>query len=349
MNTFTSADLMTMKFPPQRFAVEGLLAEGLAMLAGDPKIGKSWFSLQLAQSVSSGEPILGHETNQGDVLYLAYEDGQRRLQSRITKQRLGAAGASRLAFSINAGDINALHGDIRDWHAASDGPRLVIIDTYGRADVPITGRNSEYAHTTAILGPLQALAIELGITIFLVHHTNKAPQEATGSNPFRRILGSQGIAGAADTLMVLSREGPEGHARLEVVARDNPEMTIPMRLNDKRCIWERVDAAPDPWPGESGKRRAILNAITKMGGSGPLGDIRGAVDGDTVTNAVSNTLTKLVGSWLVVRPRQGFYALAHLAGATAPDEVAPELSEVSEDGEPDPPYEFDLDDPPFQF
>ncbi|WP_261763881.1 AAA family ATPase, partial [Pseudonocardia asaccharolytica] len=73
-----------MTFPEPRWAVPGLVCEGVTLLAGPPKVGKSWLSLNLALDIAAGRPALGSiEVEPGPVLYLALEDTPRRLQSRM--------------------------------------------------------------------------------------------------------------------------------------------------------------------------------------------------------------------------------------------------------------------------
>src|SRR5258705_4827436 len=82
-NVFDLGSLVTETFEPINWAVEGMLPEGCILFAGRPKLGKSWFVLQLALAVASGENAFGDfPVNRGDVLYLALEDTRRRLQSR---------------------------------------------------------------------------------------------------------------------------------------------------------------------------------------------------------------------------------------------------------------------------
>ena len=82
----TAAELRLKTFPPLKFIVPGLIVEGLVILAGKPKVRKSWMALDIALAVAAGRFCLGdRKCQQGNVLYLALEDGDRRLQRRITK------------------------------------------------------------------------------------------------------------------------------------------------------------------------------------------------------------------------------------------------------------------------
>ena len=81
----STADLQNQKFNPIKWIVPKYLPEGLTLWVGRPKAGKSWSVLDLAIAVASGGTFIGEKCEIGDALYLALEDGDRRLQSRMTK------------------------------------------------------------------------------------------------------------------------------------------------------------------------------------------------------------------------------------------------------------------------
>src|SRR5690348_15505867 len=83
----SAADLMAKQFDPVNYVVPGLLAEGATLFGGKPKIGKSWMAYDFALAVAGGRPVFGKiPVDQGDVLYLALEDSQRRLKSRMLRK-----------------------------------------------------------------------------------------------------------------------------------------------------------------------------------------------------------------------------------------------------------------------
>ncbi|MEO7681101.1 MAG: AAA family ATPase [Sphingomonas sp.] len=94
---FDSVQLDAIRFPPIRYLVDGYVAEGATLLAGAPKIGKSWMAMNIAYGVATGQPVFGTvPTRQGDVLYIALEDNPRRLQRRQAK--MGAQPSPHLNF-----------------------------------------------------------------------------------------------------------------------------------------------------------------------------------------------------------------------------------------------------------
>lgn len=75
--------LMDMKLPPTRFCVDTLLPQGLCILGGASKIGKSWWVLDLCVRIAKGEPMWDLKTTSGTTLYLCLEDTLRRVQNRL--------------------------------------------------------------------------------------------------------------------------------------------------------------------------------------------------------------------------------------------------------------------------
>ena len=84
---YRADELMAIEFPAPRWAVPGLIAEGVTLLAGPPKVGKSWLLLSTALSIASGSQILGALNGQPPrpVLYLALEDSDRRMKDRCAQ------------------------------------------------------------------------------------------------------------------------------------------------------------------------------------------------------------------------------------------------------------------------
>lgn len=82
-NTIDGETLMTIPLQPINFIIENLLSEGLHILAGSPKVGKSWLALWLSVAVAKGQDVWGNKVKQGDTLYLCFEDSQIRIQNRL--------------------------------------------------------------------------------------------------------------------------------------------------------------------------------------------------------------------------------------------------------------------------
>ena len=184
---YSMPELMETHFPPRPFIIEHLLPAGTYLLAGAPKIGKSFLVLQLAYQVSMGEPFLGFPSRQGTVLYLALEDTYERLQKRLaqmTEQDSPDLVLSVLADTLEDDLLEQLESFLFEYPETV----LVIIDTLQR----IRGRtpdNGSYAADYDTIVKLKEFADHHGIALLLVHHTRKEGAE----DIFHTISGTNGI------------------------------------------------------------------------------------------------------------------------------------------------------------
>src|SRR3984893_14114994 len=119
--TLTSAaDLVARQFTEPKRAVPQTVAEGLTILAGKPKTGKSWAALDFTVAVAGGYSALGNiECQQGDVLLLALEDNDRRLHQRLKAVLQGqtAPAALEIATQWRRADAGGLL-DLQAWLSA---------------------------------------------------------------------------------------------------------------------------------------------------------------------------------------------------------------------------------------
>ena len=83
LQTIDADTLLSTTLPPTRFIIDRLLPQGLHILAGAPKVGKSWLALWLCLQVAQGTSVWDFPTHRGTVLYLCLEDSLTRIQSRL--------------------------------------------------------------------------------------------------------------------------------------------------------------------------------------------------------------------------------------------------------------------------
>lgn len=240
-HTYSAAALQRKTFPPVQWIIPGLVPEGLTIFAGKPKVGKSWLILDGAVSVASARACLGNvEPEQGDVLYCALEDNARRLQDRLTKTLPTFTGKwpEYLTLTNKWERLNQSGvRHIREWAESVSRPRLVILDTLAGVK-PINNRDG-YAADYAALEGLHALANELRIAIVVLHHLRKAESE----DPLDSISGTLGLAGCADTLIVIQRN-TQG-TTLYVRGRDIEEAEHAVEFNKRTCRWTLLGNASD--------------------------------------------------------------------------------------------------------
>ena len=83
LETVSMTALYDTDFEGQEPLIDGLLYRGAYLLAGSPKVGKSFLMAQLAYQVSTGLPLWGYKVRKTGVLYFALEDNYARLQRRL--------------------------------------------------------------------------------------------------------------------------------------------------------------------------------------------------------------------------------------------------------------------------
>lgn len=232
-NTIDGETLMTMPLKPINFIIENLLSEGLHILAGSPKVGKSWLALWLSVAVAKGEDVWGNKVKQGDTLYLCFEDSQIRIQNRLFDI------TDEATDEVNFCTENAMLGgelEERIINFIKDYPNtvLVIIDTLQM--IRNTSRDYNYANDYNELTILKNLADKYGIAILLIHHLRKENDK----DPFNRISGTTGIQGAVDSSFILVEESRGGKvATLSCVGRDIDYREIKLE-RDEDNIWQVV-------------------------------------------------------------------------------------------------------------
>lgn len=203
LSTFTANELQAMEFPPLEFLVEGLITEGLTLLAGKPKMGKSWMALDMAMSVAIGCETLGDRPcRKGTTLYCALEDNPRRLRRRMLHvygDQTNWPMDFHFSTQMKKLDDGGLD-DLEDWIAEHQ-PKLIIIDTLACVR-PTSRSKKEYDADYAALSPLQKLAGEHGIAIIVIHHLRKM----SGDDPLDMVSGTTGLTGAVDNVLVLDRK-----------------------------------------------------------------------------------------------------------------------------------------------
>ena len=226
LKTKTCEEIMTTVYKPIEFAVDGLIAQGLYILAGAPKVGKSWLALDLCLSIAKGEKVLGRTVSQGKTLYLCLEDSYERIQKRLYE--ITDEPTEKLFFAVMAETIgNGLEIQIERFKSEHADLKLVVIDTLQK--VRGSTENS-YGSDYKELSVLKGLADKLRITVLLVHHTRKCKD----NDPFNMISGSAGISGCVDgSLVLIETKRGSRTARLYCVGRDieNHELNLAFESN----------------------------------------------------------------------------------------------------------------------
>ncbi|SDX65743.1 AAA domain-containing protein [Saccharopolyspora shandongensis] len=215
-------------FPPLDYAVDGLVPEGFSILIGPPKAGKSWLALEVLLAVACGGHALGkvHTGPPRRVLYLALEDGDRRMQDRC-RALLDGHPIPELFHYLTRVRPGRLVATMRAFLKRYPDTGLIVVDTLGKVTPPAMPGEGAYQRDYRISGDIKAVADEHpGLTVTALHHDRKAASDDFVDS----VSGTHGLAGAADTILVLARKRQAKDALLKVTGRDVPEAEYAVTL-----------------------------------------------------------------------------------------------------------------------
>ena len=256
LHTVTLDELMDNVFEVKSAVIENLLYTGVYIIAGAPKIGKSFLVAQIAHHVSTGQDLWGYKVHQGTVLYLALEDDESRLQRRMFRM-FGVEGTSSLHFATSAKMIGSgLDEQLEKFVRGHSDTKLIIVDTLQKVREMVSD-NYSYSSDYEVIGKLKQFADRHGVCILIVHHTRKQP----AGDSFEKISGTTGLSGCADGALIMQKEKrTDGKATLEISGRDGFRWRISERRQE-RLIWLLDHAENELWKQPLDP---VLKAVAKI-------------------------------------------------------------------------------------
>ena len=238
----TAAELRVKEFLPLRWAVEELIPEGLTILAGDPKAGKSLMAVDICSAITSGGAAFGKRAcKKGGAIYISLEDPERRVKDRIARQ----CDEWPESFRLVTGGISApILPSLEEMVAIYPDTRCIIIDTLQYIVPPKPVNISEYSHYYSVLGPLHDFALAEHVAIICITHKRK-DSIISGDNPFASILGSAAISGTADAMLMLAKNHAKGKTIdpaipdgfLHVIGREVESDCLQLEFDGERMVW----------------------------------------------------------------------------------------------------------------
>lgn len=301
---FSAADLLDMELPPIKWTIPEILPEGVTILAGRAKIGKSFLAFGLCVAVATGGEALGKiPVGRGDVLLMALEDNKRRLKKRL-KGLIGDAekAPDNLTIAIewprlDDGGVEKLDR----WLLGHPDARLVVIDIL-KSIRPRGGQGRNiYDLDYESLEPLKPLIERHGVAIVVVHHLN----QGQSPDPLTLISGSEGLVGVVDGTLVLRRERGKHDATLHVAGKDvEEEREHALTWDANLTNWTLVGDAQDF--RMSDQRREIRAAMLGLSRPVTTAEVANKVDKDY--QATRYLMVKM--------EEEGLIRLHHTEGAT---------------------------------
>lgn len=298
----SAAALMHKTFAPIRWIVPGYLVEGMTLLAGAPKQGKSWLVLGWLIAVANGDYAMGSILcEQGDALGLMLEDNQRRLQRRLRQMQLHDI-PERLTLltewpTLDDGCIE----EIEHWIESSSNPRLIVIDVFARVKGQKRPKEADYDADYRQGAKLQALASKHGVALVVVHHTRKMEAD----DPFDEVSGTRGLTASADSVLVLKRERGSQKPVLYGRGRDLEELETALQFDKVTGTWSVLG---DAWQvADTIERREIQEVLGRS-----VDPMTPSEIGERLNKSRQNIqkmLAKMLDDGKVDQVRRGHYTL----------------------------------------
>ena len=238
INKYELFEILNKDIPPMEFLVDGLISTpGLTILAGRPKIGKSYLLLNIAVAIAYGHPILNYYPLISDfnVCYLDLESGERRTKTRLNQVLQGADGPrkNKIHMIHRMAPFNEGGKEILEQLLLDDPKiKLIFVDVMQKFFPRGKGSQSDaYSETYKGLGDFQEWLIDNNIAAVALHHLRKANRSFSGyADVYEEFTGTTAITGVSDNLMALYKK--DGEIVLGVKGRDIEDKETVVSFND---------------------------------------------------------------------------------------------------------------------
>ena len=269
LTTINYNTLMQQQYPPLHFQISEILPEGIFILAGAPKIGKSWLVLDMCFSIATGGSLWDYDTTKGGVLYIALEDNNRRLQDRLVrivdKTCELQQNTINLHFATSSkGLFDGLSQQIDEFMAEYPDTRLIAIDTLehirrGGQEAATRHDRGLYSADYNDMQILRAIADKYdGLTLLLIHHTRKLYD----ADPLFTVTGSTGLTGAVDGIWVLDKDKrTENSATLTISNRDTKGYAFKLKLDEDICKWQFISNVQEDEQDDRDRLAGAINGL----------------------------------------------------------------------------------------
>jgi hypothetical protein len=245
------------------------------------------------------------------VLLLALEDGDRRLQDRIRKLIPGESIPPLLHYMTRI-QPGMVVPTIEAWLTTVDHPEpLAILDTLGKILPPAMNGETSYQRDYKVASRLKEICDNRpGMALTGLHHDRKAAAEDFVDS----VSGTNGLAGAADTIVVISRPRNETQGLLKVTGRDVMEGEYAVTIDDGawRLIGDTLKESAEAAvtlraTANLGDRQAeILRLVNKHPECVRAGQVAEAL-GDIDAKETGTYLGRLFTAGKIRKPGRGLY------------------------------------------
>lgn len=207
--------------------IEGIMkSNGLYCLVAEPKVGKSFLALQIANSLTNNKEFLGFKVNPTPVLYISTELSSLQLMERLN---ITSYEFSPNSFFFLVKDSNHrlcltddLQLELKEFSETYNG-KFVIVDIMCDIDYGYELDINNYSDVMKrMFDKYRELSKKYNLTFLLVHHLNKEG----------KTLGSTGIDGNMNGILTLINNKDNTYT-LKIINRDFEEQNLNLIKNDK--------------------------------------------------------------------------------------------------------------------
>lgn len=297
-------EIYSTEYPDIAWIIPDLLPSGMAILGGRPKAGKSWLTMQIAQAMGSGDCVFGKQVSSGRVLYLALEDGERRLKQRMKMQGWNEKSRKNVDFltiETFIKEIGFLH--VNDnakklYSIAEKGKyKFIVVDSFNVAFMGLKNADDSPLVTNA-LKPLQSYSLDANVlTLIIDHHNKQSTMSNDNQNPINNITGSTAKSSITDTAIGVYKTA-KGKLRLMATGRDFEDIDIKI-CTDEHMHWQ--------YEGEgkvTEKEQDVLDVIVSLGEAVRLAEVANKLN--IPESRASERLKKLKQLDLIAKTPEGF-------------------------------------------
>lgn len=256
---FSAKDLQAEEIKPITWIIPGLLPDGITVFAGRGKIGKSWLALGLGIAVATGGYMFGKiKVEKRRCLYLALEDGKRRLKNRLETLLKGEPFPDNLLFANTWPKFpdggNALRNTLKEHPDIN----LIIVDVLKRVRPTERTNKNLYDSDYEIIADLKKIADEHQVSLLILHHTSKRETDDFVDS----LSGSTGLGGAADSVWVMKRARGQADATLSITGRDIAEQELALTLDLNAGGWVLLGDAEKYTQGK--ERQQVIDMMLQV-------------------------------------------------------------------------------------
>ena len=308
----SATSLLAEALPDPQWMIEKLLHEGLVLFGGKSKRGKSYLALDLAVSMAAGRSAFGHPDfavrSPKKVLYIALEDGKRRLQDRLRAIQPNLVELDTLCFAyewplLTEGGMEQLAAAVEEHHF-----QVLILDILAKVEGSAANGRGEkdYHEVYDIFAKLQALRNTHSFALLMLTHLRKQDAE----DVFDTLHGSVAYAGAQDVLWVLERKPHDDIAVLHLRDKDAEDLSLALRFQDG--CWHFLGEGEEHVQGQMA--RDVLQVLREEQRPCSIRDIQLATGIPPARYAyLRKILSKLAEEDLILRVDRGRYAIGYRA------------------------------------